>query len=308
MSRFPRKLLPATKAVQVVGLTARGAAWLAPGALGGPPQWQQLAWEVCMSTPSASAALKSVVERVDPLRKQRIAWLLAPSVVRCWLQAPSVQVASLAELQAVAQARALQLFGSPSSVGGSGGAWAVAAQWQANRPFLCLAAPETWAESLQALVAGGNDFGESLMLNPISLALARFQKKIPANGWLAIALAGELIISQWIKGCMSRFRSMRLPVGSSPADMQQLAVTEWQRERLRSQSGSEHLAWLCLMPGKCDVMACPELRPIAWKADPRLVLASFPGATDEFAHTHAALEEAALTAWAGQQLLEGADR
>ena len=200
MSRFLHSLLPSRKSVHLVGLSARGAAWLASSATGAP-HWQQAAWETCLSASNISIALKSVMDLLDPSPAQGIAWVLAPSLVRSWVQFPSPQIASLSELQAVAQARASQLFGEPVCAAAPGVPWAVTADWQAGRPFLCMTSPFVWVQSLQALSQGGKN---GQILSPLMLALEHFKQQIPASGWLAMAVAGELSISHWTGGRISR--------------------------------------------------------------------------------------------------------
>lgn len=304
MSRFLHSLFPSRKSVQLISLSARGAAWLASSATG-VQHWQQAAWDTCLSASSVSAALKSVMEQVAPSPAQGIAWILAPSLARNWVQLPSPQIASLAELQAVAQARAGQLFGEPVCAAGPGAPWAVTADWQASRPFLCVASPGAWVQSVQALSQDGKD---GRILSPLTLALERFKQQIPASGWLAMAIAGELSISQWTGGRMSRLRSVRLPVGSTPEAAQTLAMNEWQRELLRSQDSSGHLSWLCLMPGSSQGNHLPGIRPLEWTPSPRLTAPPLLGTPGTLTESQAALDEAMLTAWCGQQLLEKADR
>lgn len=304
MSRFLHSLLPSRKSVHLVGLNARGAAWLMPGATG-VLHWSQTSWNNCLTASSVSAALKSVMDLVDPLKTQSIAWIIAPSLARSWVQLPSSQIASLAELHAVAQARASQLFGETVSAAVPGAPWAVTADWQASRPFLCVASPSIWAQPLQELSQGGK---HGLILSPLTLVLERFKQQIPASGWLAIAVAGELSISQWTGGRMSRLRSVRLPAGSTPATAQTLAMNEWQRELLRSQDSSSHLSWLCLMPGSSQDNHLPGIRPVEWTPSPRFTAPPLLGIPGAFTESQAALNEAMLTAWCGQQLLQKADR
>lgn len=242
---------------------------------------------------------------VAPSQVQNISWILAPSLARSWVQFPSSQIASLGELHAVAQARASQLFGETVSTAAPSAPWAVTADWQASRPFLCVATPSTWAQPLQELSQGGK---HGLILSPLTLALERFKQQIPASGWLAMTVAGELSISQWTGGRISRLRSVRLPAGSTPEAAQALAMNEWQRELLRSQDSSGHLNWLCLMPGSSQESNFPEIRPIRWTPSPRLTAPPLLGTPGAFTESQAALNEAMLTAWSGQQLLEKADR
>jgi hypothetical protein len=304
VSRFLHNLLPSRKSVQLVGLSARGAAWLASSATG-VQHWQQAAWDACLSASSVSAALKSVMDLVAPSQAQGIAWILAPSLARSWVQFPSPQIVSLAELHAVAQARASQLFGEPVCAAAPGAPWAVTADWQASRPFLCVASPSAWVQSLQALSQGGKN---GQILSPLTLALDGFKQQIPASGWLAMAVAGELSISHWTGGRISRLRSVRLPAGSTPEAAQTLAMNEWQRELLRSQENSSHLSWLCLMPGTSQGDNLPGIRSVEWTPSPRFTALPFLNTPGAFTESQAALDEAMLTAWSGQQLLEKANR
>ena len=286
---------------QVIGLSAGAAAWLETTS-DGRLAWQHTTWSAKPSGSDTVAAFASVTARMRGSANRRLSWILAPGLAPSWLQPPSTQVTSLEELNAVAQARASQLFGLPASPIAAEMTWNVMADWHARRPFVCVAVPAGWQQLLQADDNHQAVRYRSAVAQPLLLALSRFRKQLPKEGWLALVLAGEVHLMHRHSGHLTRLRNLRLPADASPARIQALALEEWQREMLRSQLPGEHLNWLDLLPCQRASAESTSLRLIAWTANSR-VPAPPLFATSETPSPDTTLDEALQTAWTAEQLL-----
>ncbi len=300
MSRFlPERLLARLRqprsapSIGIVGLSAQGAAWYAPDPMR-QARWQHRSWSESTEVLNASV-LTDLVASLAPTSGQDIRWMLAPSLVRHWLQHPPTQTASLAELHAVAQARAKQQFG----LGGVAGAadtddWTLAADWHGTQPFLC-AGIVTGLH--QALRLASRD--APVILSPLMLALSRCRRQLPRHGWLAVVLVDEFHVLQMDRGRPRRMRSVRMAPQTPAVQVEHLVVQEWQREQLRAPSDAQTLHWLHLAPTSTLSPTSPALRPIHW-------------ATARSARAHAVavstelpVSEAMQAAWCGHLLLAG---
>lgn len=288
---------------QVVGLSAGAAVWLET-APDGRLAWQHTTWSATPSGSEAAAAMASVTARLRGAANRRLSWILAPGLAPSWLQPPSTQVTSLEELHAVARARASQLFGQPVSPVAAEVTWNVMADWHAHRPFVCVAVPTGWQQLLQADDNNQSGRYPSAVAHPLLLALSRFPKQLPKDGWLALVLAGELHLMHRHRGHLTRLRNLRLPADASPSRIQALALEEWQREMLRSELPGDQLNWLDLMPRQRNAAEATPLRLIAWTANSRVPAPPLL-ALSETAAPHTALDEAMQTAWTAEQLLSG---
>lgn len=287
---------------QVVGLSAGAAVWLETTP-DGRPEWRHTTWNVTPSGSETITAIATVTARLSATAPCRLTWMLAPGLAPTWLQPPPTQVTSLDELHAVACARASQLFGPPVSPIAAEVAWNVMADWHARRPFICVAVPTGWQQLVKADDRAAGRY-RSAVAQPLLLALSRFRKQLPEEGWLALVLAGELHLMHRHRGHLTRLRNLRLPADGSPDRIQALALEEWQREMLRSQLPGDQLSWLELTsPARASTDAA-LLRRIAWTANlgvpapPRFVISESP------AH-QTAWDEAMQTAWTAEQLLSG---
>ena len=303
MSRFLPKGWDTLARRQVVGLSAGAAAWLETTA-DGQLVWQHTTWKAKPFGSDTAAAIASVTARLRGSANRRLSWILAPGLAPSWLQPPSTQVTSLEELHAVACARASQLFGSPVSPFAAEVTWTVMADWHARRPFVCVAVPAGWQQLLQADDNNQSGRYPSAVAQPLLLALSRFRKQLPKDGWLALVIAGELHIMHRHRCHLTRLRNLRLPANASPARIQALALEEWQREMLRSELPGDHLNWLDLMPRQRNSAEATPLRLIAWTANSRVPAPPLL-ARSETAAPHMALDEAMQTAWTAEQLLSG---
>lgn len=271
MSRFPHNSLsrylvhrrPRASQTLCIGLSERGAAWLFSASLE-EPRWNYAEWDTSappFDASAASAALQTVLQIVRPAPRERVIWMLAPGLARSWLHAPSAQVTSLAEQQAIVQVRANQLIGRGSFSDSRNPQWRVAARWDASRAFLCTVTPEPWGNALHSLTRQRK---RDCVLTPLALVLDCFKDRMPADGWIAMSIAGELCISYWQKKRMVRLHCVRLPVDTTPATALEHAVKEWHREKLRLQREDVQLRWLDVMHPFKDTASSPTTQSIKW--------------------------------------------
>jgi hypothetical protein len=280
-----------------VGVNAHGAAWLERGNLG-LPQWRYLPWPG--ATPLKALALLN--QQLLPTVSSTATLILAPSLIRHWMQSPPAQIASLNELRSVALARCTQLFGSqPSAINGESG-WALSANWHASQAFMCTAVPSVWMQALEhnPSMRHAND-------DILARTLRQHRRALPRDGWLAIAIAQSLYLLQLQHDRVINLRMMRIPMHANAAQMQQTAVDEWTREMLRTHSQAITLHWLCAMPGSQTRTLLPPLKVISYLASAQIP-APPSALSSEFIqgvepqHVH----EALLTAWCAQNNLVGA--
>jgi hypothetical protein len=71
-----------------------------------------------------------------PMRSGIVDVIAGNDVALHWVQSPPASLTSFAELRLVAQARCAHLYG------GAPGDWRIGADWQASRPFVCVALPQ----------------------------------------------------------------------------------------------------------------------------------------------------------------------
>jgi hypothetical protein len=272
----------------VVGLNAQGAAWLARSPAG-VAYWRYLPWPGA----SPSQAMELLRSQLAVTAAPRTQLVLAPSLVRHWLQTPPAQIASLRELRSVATARCAQLFGTPASTASAGNAWSVSANWHASAPFVCTAIASAWADALERKLPGTHQ-GHDL----VALALQAQQRHIPRSGWLAVVLANTLYLVRLEHQRIVTLRSLRMAAQASASQTQQTAVEEWTREMLRTQMHTPVLHWLCLMPQVAGTAHLPSLQVLPWEPSPQIpTLPQSLGEleTQDIAAEH--VQEVLSTAW-----------
>lgn len=252
--------------------------------------WRQAPWPGS-SQGLGAPGLKSLMAALALEPGQPIRWILAPSLMHHWLQIPPLHTASLAELHAVALARATQLFGPGTILPSDDEAgWTVAGEWHATRPFLCAAIATRLHQALQL------ELGRApALFSPLMLTMSRYQRQFPRQGWLAVALAQELHVMHFEGGRARRLRSVRVAPEATPSQVESLALMEWQREKLRAQSSDMSLHWLhlTLSPNSPSSAA---LKPI------RINLPSQTPSRGSATLDSETLSEAQHAAWCGQVL------
>jgi hypothetical protein len=276
VSRFLTKLL-SRSAVQTVAIGTAGAAWITLGA----SQKRQLQTLLWAEQPSLSKGIDTLLSRLRVSQVNQIQWVAAPSLLKHWLQQAPEQVESLDELHTVTTQRAQQLFGSSSFAGATiaggtipaatspGSNWTVAADWHVSQAFLSTAMPNDWFTALAASGYQQSRRAAAITPNitsPLQLILRGFKQKLPANGWLAIAVANTMYVMYLKEKICLYFRSLQLHIGVSVEDMQATAIVEWQRDMLRTQQRSDQLHWLSMLPTRVPTTSKSVLlKPISWQ-------------------------------------------
>lgn len=295
MSPFQANTGPSQTPV-VLGLSTSGIAWLQPNPVG-VSYWHNIIFEPDASASTAMAALTKVSEQLPWPASSPIAVVMAPSLAHHWVQTPPAQTASLAELHAITRARADLLFGNPAGV-----QWNIAGEWHADQPFLCACVPAAWTRVVETL---GKNRRQAMTMSPLTLALSRFDKQLPKDGWIAILVAGVLHLTHRIHCRLTTLRSVRMQAQTTPAQAAALAEREWQREMLRTQKVSTELFWLSIMPYGQHTPESPALRAIPWAPLAEVPLPELRHSAPLTDHPGPAVHEAVLTAWCCQQLLAG---
>jgi hypothetical protein len=304
--------------VQTVAIGTAGAAWITLVA----SQKQQLQTLLWAEQSSLSKGLDALRSRLRVQQVNQIQWVAAPSLLKHWLQQAPEQVQSLGELHTVTTQRAQQLFGSSSLAGATiaggtiagatspGSNWRVAAEWHVSQAFLSTAMPDDWFTAL-AGIGDQQSRREAVVTpnitSPLQLILTGFKEELPANGWLAIAVANTLYV-MYLKGkiCL-HFRSLQLHTGVSEEDIQATALVEWQRDMLRTQHSSNQLHCLSMMPTRVPVTSNSVLlKPISWPIQKVSGLLDMQG-NDVFLNaidSSADLSEVKQAAWCALQCSE----
>jgi hypothetical protein len=297
------KLRPA---LQTIAIGSSGAAWMVPVA-GQKNQLHSVAWQ---EHQTAEQAIESLLRRLSIERSSAIQWVVAPSLLKHWLQQPPDHVQSLNELHTVSHQRAQHLFGGvlPSSITGQASTWVVSADWHASRAFLCAALPQNWVaplmgkESMQDTIVVSNK--ASAIVSPLQLILSKFQKYFPSHGWLAVVTANTLYLMYFKNKQCVHFRSLQLATDLKIEELQTIALVEWQRDMLRTQQNSEQLHWLCLMPLlAASNLTSALLKPLQWHPINTTEIRDFETAAhaDIKRDVQSDLSEVKLTAWCAVQ-------
>ena len=304
MSHFPISFM-SRAAVQTIAVGAAGAAWLVRSDTQ-KLQMHSVAWQ---EQQTAAQAIESLVSRLSVAQSSGLQWVVAPSLLKHWLQQPPDQIQSLSELHAVTRQRALQLFGNTHSLNmNEDASWVVDADWHASQAFLCGAMPSGWHSALM-----GNESSQDVnfasnkaysFVNPLQLVIARFRKQFPSDGWLSVVVANTLYLMFFKNTKYIHLRSLKLKTVSSTVDIQTVALVEWQRDKLRTQLNSEQLHWLCFMPiVAASNVSSALLKPLQWapanttdmhEAESKTSL----GSKNDL---HVELSEVKLTAWCALQ-------
>jgi hypothetical protein len=288
-----------SRAATVVGVTALGAAWLEHSPTG-LAHWRTVAWRDA----APSQALELLRLQCGQAQFNSCQLVFAPSVLRHWLQSPPAQVASLRELQGVAQARCHQLFGNAPPAGTDPPGWSVAARWHASQAFVCTAIPTAWAQAV-----GAQDRTTTSSHDLVAQALHRYRASIPSTGWLALVIAHSLYVLQLRARAVLSLRALRLDRQADGQQILHTAKEEWTREMLRSNGSASTLSCLYLHPNALPstVPAGLQILPTPWAT--RIPAPTAALASPDDASTGAAglqlQQEALCTAWSAQQWMGG---
>ena len=283
--------LQSSPSTTVLGISSGAIAWLQT-APSGSISWQHHAWEPDATGASANTALEAIRLQL-PSSSASFTVLLAPSVAQHWLQTSPAQTASLTELHAIARSRASVLFGRTTNID-----WDISANWQANQAFLCTGVPRQWSEALLSL---STDHHKLKFASPLTLVLTQFKKLLPAYGWLALVASGVLNLLQYHDSRIISLRTVRLTKHISSAECEVIALAEWRREMLRVQSSATQLSWLNLAPHADRPAESKLLTTISWTPLVHIPALPTPFIGESTDAQHAAIREALLTAWCGNQ-------
>lgn len=220
-----KSFVPATTPL-VLGVGPEGLAWAESGS-NRKVQWRQVQWGSGKGAPSASEVWANTLDQRAWSAGSDVVMCLSSTLVHHWLQPVPEQTQSLAELHAVAGARAKVLFGSPAN-----DAWLISGEWDYKRPFLCTAMANVWGSLLQAV---GQTHKNVRMVSTLSLILSEFGDALPKDGWLAIVVENRLHLMHRHDGYATSLRSLRLPECGTSEDLESVVLQEWSREKIRTQ-------------------------------------------------------------------------
>jgi len=174
---------------------------------------------------SLAMALRGLLEqragRASSFRSARV--VIAMGLSKYWMMRAPADIKSLAELRRVAQARCAQLFGLKP-------AWEVAADWDANAPFLCTAVPDWIVAGVRAALQR-----EVRIDTVLPRVLATSLAPTMAESWACVTSASAVAVIRLGQGRLQSVRCMPITVDATPQARLQLAARELRRESLRAQ-------------------------------------------------------------------------
>ena len=280
-----------------VGISDKGAAWVSQDE-GQAYRWHQVNWDTAQAP---GGSVQTLLSQMRLSSTTPIAWVVAPSLLRHWLQNPPEQIQSLRELHAVTLARAMQLFGSPNMIGALHSAsWKIAGDWHASQAYLCSALPDAWQTALQNHAFEGSRG----VYSPLQLAMSTFKPSLPQQGWVALLTVDTLNLMHFELGRLGYFRSIQLPQRQSSEELQALVVAEWRRDMMRTQFKTDHLYWLGLTDATQNILATvSEIRLLASNIGTRLTFMSKnqDGLSESTAIKYVDLNEAQQAVWCALQ-------
>lgn len=194
-------------------------------------------------------------DAVEGLRRGLIDIVAGNDLALHWVQTPPASLASFAELRLVAQARCVRLHGGTASE------WRIAADWRADRPFVCAALPETVCAQIEQLLS-------PYKLVPRwhsawSVLSSGMSKGLPADGWSAVRSPARVVLWHCRDAQVDCMASWGVDPQQSGADAAQTALQHKQLEIARAGHADEGgLHWLDLGNGKDDSPAADGLLPI----------------------------------------------
>ena len=165
-----------------------------------------------------------------------------------WVQTPPASLASFSELRLVAQARCVHLHGGTPSD------WRIAADWRADRPFVCAALPEAVCTQIEQLLLPSK-------LVPTwhsawSVLSSGMSKVLPADGWSAVRGPARVVLWHCQDAQVDCMVSWGVDPRQSGADAVQTALQKKQLEIARAgHSDDGKLHWLDIGDGEDDFPA-----------------------------------------------------
>jgi len=211
---------------QVLGVGLDGLAW-AERDSNGTTIWRSVQWGSDKGAQVASEVWGKTIDQRAWLSASDVVVCMGATLVNSWVQPVPAQTQSLAELHAVASARAKLLFGSLSN-----DSWLISAEWDYKHPFVCTALAQVWSGLLSAV---DQTHKQVRIVSTLSLVLSEFAASLPKTGWLAILVEDRLHLMHRQDGYATSLRSLRLPDRGTSEDLETVVIQEWTREKIRTQ-------------------------------------------------------------------------
>lgn len=234
MSRFltSRKATVDTPLILAVGVD--GLAWTE---LDSTEQTKpkQILWNTGQGAELAAATWNNTLNQRQWPAKADVLVCLQSDIVHHWLQPVPSQTQSLAELHAVATARARLLFGDSSKH-----SWLVSADWDYQRPFMCTAIESVWENFFQAI---RKTHSKVQVVSNLALALSVHASALPKQGWLAMLTENKLHLLHFQNSQITSLRTVRLPEYENLNGIEATVIQEWNREKIRTQHDAGELHW-----------------------------------------------------------------
>jgi hypothetical protein len=211
---------------------------------------QQIAWPRAAAMGSASFGscpypgepAPDLGDALDGARPGSIDVIAASDLTLHWVQTPPVSLASFAELKLVAQARCVHLHGGTPSD------WRIAADWRADRPFVCAALPDAVCTHIEQLLLPHKLV--PLWHSAWSVLSAGLSKALPADGWSAVRSPARVVLWHCRKAQVDCMASWGVDPQQSGGDAARTAIQQKQLEIARAgHVDDDTLHWLDLEDG-----------------------------------------------------------
>ena len=207
---------------------------------------QQLAWTRDTATGIPSFASCSYLggrpldlrDAVDGVRPGMINLIAGNDLALHWVQTPPAALASFAELKLVAQARCVHLHGGTPSE------WRIAADWRADRPFVCAALPAPVCTQIEQLLL-------PYRLVPRwhsawSVLSSGMAQAFPADGWTAVRSPSRVVLWHCREAQVDCMATWGVDPQQNGASAARTAIQQKQLEIARFGHAAGKLHWLDL--------------------------------------------------------------
>ncbi len=181
--------------------------WRAPLVLG--VDRHRVAWPTGSDADIVHCPHADAARTLASLPQRAIHLVAAPDLAVHWMQEAPHALASLQELQRVAQARCADLFG------GTEADWRVTGDWRLDRPFVCAALPETTTRSIEASWAGSRT--HLRWHSAWALLCERAAHHFPADGWSALRSPTRLHLWSCRSGHVREMATLSIAPGEALA-------------------------------------------------------------------------------------------
>ncbi|WP_053281561.1 hypothetical protein [Comamonas testosteroni] len=202
-----------------------------------------LAWQVMIGAergPVETSDFSVGFARLAVLQQQMpVRWVCGIEQMPQWLQTVPEGTRSLKELRAAATANARYRLGHLPG----GATWVVDGPWSASTPFICRAVSSELLEHMGPRPSVTSFLEAGLQLMDRS---ARAQDS--ATAWRCVSNAHEAHLFHYsVKQCQ-HLRSFRVRPEQQGYEIGHVVLSEWHKERVRSNLFGESLAWIHFSP------------------------------------------------------------